>query len=1362
MSTTKLEKKIPKALVLTNHMADFAGSELVAMEVSEVLHEMGYQVTMHCNFLAAPAMDAISDQVAVCDDEDFPNPFLFDIVWSQHHLIVLAIAQHPVPERWSTRFISAHLSPFEPFESTGIAVAQFLGSIVVANSRETAERLGELGVDAGTIKISHNACPDSFWVATAAIKRHLKNIVLISNHPPAEIMGAVEILKERGLAVRHLGISGEYRRLMPADLKDVDAVITIGKTVQCAIMAGVPVYCYDHFGGPGWIKEDNFSTAEDFNFSGRCSGRKIPAPMIAKEILDGHRSAANYIFFKRDELREKYSLRSQIGSLIVAPSNPQPTPEVRRLCEARLKLEVDFSRLIRRTYRGERLAMQHSRNIDAQAKDRLAIADHEIALAKDSARKISIELKESEDINALTKNRLAIVEHELASTKDNARKVSVELGGDVRKISEALKSATKRAELAELQIEKNKLAAGAQLSEKDANIKRFEFERSVVFNSLSWRLMAPARHLSRALALGKVIRSIYRIVRQSLPKGSVPVDFSSAAYLQLNPDVALAGIGPVDHYLRYGRREGRQYRPSLNEVASSSDRADGLPQDFEGVVYLEINPDVKKAGLDPERHFLESGLREGRSYRYPELDVLPGSGFDRERPTILVVSHDASRTGAPILCLNLVGAFAKKYNVISLILGAGELVEQFRSAGAVAIPDFNARKSRMLAARTIETICAQHQILFAIINSVESRAVLPYLAARSVPAVSLLHEFASYTRPRAAFRDAFHWSMETVFSATLTLENAKDQYPDLQDLRGIVLPQGKCVIPDAEVKNVSAALDRSALLRILRPENQDADVLVVLGAGAIQLRKGVDLFIECASRVISALGKSKCRFVWIGHGYNPQEDTAYSVYLADQLKRADLRENVFFVPETSHLEAAYDAADLFLLSSRLDPLPNVAIDAMCSGLPVVCFDKATGIADFLADSGMREHCVANYLDTWDIAQKIIKLGNKEALKEIGSQCQTVASHKFNMLRYVDKIEEIALTAVARMERENQDIKLIQSSGKFDASFFLGPDRGEISEADAIREYVRGWASGALRRKPCPGFNPEIYRKFRDIAEAETEVDGDEFADYLRKGEPTGPWRAISIRPGAFVDGRANIKVALHIHAYYPEMLPNIVERLRGNTIRPHLFISVKDEDALNQARRGLLEYDEELVEIRIVPNKGRDIGPLLTEFGQELVQEYEIIGHVHTKKSNDLNSPAMVAAWNDFLMENLLGGSTARNMADVVISAMMADDGIGVAFPDDPHVVGWSANKTKAEEIAPRLQLKTLPEEFDFPVGTMFWARASLLRRFVSAGFLWDDYPDEPLPYDGSMLHALERLFGIAANVDGAKSASIYVPGLTR
>lgn len=40
-----------------------------------------------------------------------------------------------------------------------------------------------------------------------------------------------------------------------------------------------------------------------------------------------------------------------------------------------------------------------------------------------------------------------------------------------------------------------------------------------------------------------------------------------------------------------------------------------IPSDFDAGTYLELNPDVKSAGVDPETHYLEFGQAEGRVWR---------------------------------------------------------------------------------------------------------------------------------------------------------------------------------------------------------------------------------------------------------------------------------------------------------------------------------------------------------------------------------------------------------------------------------------------------------------------------------------------------------------------------------------------------------------------------------------------------------------------------------------------------------------------------------------------------------------------------------------------------------------------------
>lgn len=72
--------------------------------------------------------------------------------------------------------------------------------------------------------------------------------------------------------------------------------------------------------------------------------------------------------------------------------------------------------------------------------------------------------------------------------------------------------------------------------------------------------------------------------------------FDGAWYLEINTDVAEAGMNPAEHYLRFGASEGRN--PSKR---------------FDSDGYLALHQDVKEAGMNPLVHYLKYGKDEGRA-----------------------------------------------------------------------------------------------------------------------------------------------------------------------------------------------------------------------------------------------------------------------------------------------------------------------------------------------------------------------------------------------------------------------------------------------------------------------------------------------------------------------------------------------------------------------------------------------------------------------------------------------------------------------------------------------------------------------------------------------------------------------------
>lgn len=329
----------------------------------------------------------------------------------------------------------------------------------------------------------------------------------------------------------------------------------------------------------------------------------------------------------------------------------------------------------------------------------------------------------------------------------------------------------------------------------------------------------------------------------------------------------------------------------------------------------------------------------------------------------------------------------------------------------------------------------------------------------------------------------------------------------------------------------------------------------------------------------------------------------------------------------------------------------------------------------------------------------------------------------------------------------------------DKTFFLGFQHWDSQSTlkHQMMNFLLRWRSRFEARQLVPGLDMACYEQHHpQLGNTNPAV------DYLQRGRPEGPWAWPVIEPNPQSQPISE-RVALHIHAYYLENLPDLLTALGFNTVVPDLYISVRSEADIEVAQQHCEQYPA-AVTIRSVPNSGRDIGAFLTGFGAELIADYDIIGHVHTKQSLFHPQRDFISAWQTFLFANVLG-TEGKPMADAIVAAMQQDPTLGVVFPDDPNILDWGENKDYAQLLMQHMGLdpELLPENyFKFPVGSMFWIRAEALAPLVSLGLEWHDYPAEPLVQDGSIVHALERFFGLTASLVGLKTGVSYTPGVSR
>ncbi|MCC6888184.1 MAG: glycosyltransferase [Hyphomicrobiales bacterium] len=848
--------------------------------------------------------------------------------------------------------------------------------------------------------------------------------------------------------------------------------------------------------------------------------------------------------------------------------------------------------------------------------------------------------------------------------------------------------------------------------------------------------------------------------------------FDRAWYLRQYPDVRRSGYDPIVHYLRKG---SRGYDPNPY---------------FQTTLYLQRNPDLRQSAGSPLIHYIDVGHRSqnpGPLFdvgRYAEANHIGRDAalahflaarrsrpslapfpLDPHRDAVMIVSHDATRTGAPANALALVGAFKREgYHVLAVLLGDGGLENDFRSQadhvigpldpGYLLAPEFET---------LLATACAWFgpRLRFAVANSVESRAVVPPLARRYIPTISLVHEFVSASPSAAAGLECVRWSNHVVFPAEIVRDDALSHIERVRPDRLTVCAPGHAPMPPSntpdDAERLAAALDR---LRVVKQTHK-----LVLGAGTIEYRKGIDQFLHCA-HALRSIGGSPAYFAWFGGNPNDLMASDYARLLRDQINRMALHDRAALASAVPRLDEIYDLTDVFFLSSRLDPLPNVALDAMRRGIPVVCFDSASGIAELLRAMPQAAQCVAPYLDPVAAARAIARLlDDRTFYRAVAAEVRSLAERQSDVRRHVETIKAVAAAARDACEAEQRDAAIIEADSTFDARFYLPPGDSRSRE-QAIREFVRAWASGTVDRKPCAGFQPHVFAAHRRSCTPSHHtapaplIDSNPFADFVRQGRPSGPWSTdILTTDGAVPAASFRGACAIHVHCFYPMLIDDILARLSSTRTPCDLLISTDSADKASHIVRRVTAAGRRAL-VRVFPNRGRNFAPLLLGFRPEL-ERYDVIGHVHTKATAWIGDATIGTVWRRYLFDNLIGAD--GRVMDCILAAFQQEPQLGLVFPSDPNLVGWRGNQSQAATLLAAMKIEMeLPAWFEFPVGAMFWIRRSALAPLLALFQDWQDFPNEPLPTEGSLLHAMERILPFVVQHNGYRCKITHVPGTTR
>lgn len=325
---------------------------------------------------------------------------------------------------------------------------------------------------------------------------------------------------------------------------------------------------------------------------------------------------------------------------------------------------------------------------------------------------------------------------------------------------------------------------------------------------------------------------------------------------------------------------------------------------------------------------------------------------------ILILSHEATLTGAPLFLLRLVNYLnsTKEYQIMILFKNSGLLLKDFEMIAKTMVrSNLNVKSNhvmktiiRFFPAYKIRDIIFYLRIRFfkpdiIISNTLGNSDLIQYVKKFSkLKVITIVHEmslFLNQAKKLSLFDVNKSISITSHFVAVSnSVKNTLCNDFSINKAKISMIYNNNL---DFNPQNIS----ESVMSNWKKDNNIPENSFIVGSCGNIIWRKGTDIFISILKRFRKKYPNQKIFFLWQGGN----EKSTFFMDIQNEINHLSLNENITLLPFSKNNHFFYNAIDVYISTAREEPFGLTLLEAGAYQKPCIAFEKSGGPEEILSN-----------------------------------------------------------------------------------------------------------------------------------------------------------------------------------------------------------------------------------------------------------------------------------------------------------------------------------------------------------------------------------------------------------------------------